>query len=114
VILEEQSGQTQRAGQKGAPPRLGARLWLTIMLAGLALVLAVSGWWWVRHKGAPIAIAVLPLNNLSQDPANEYFADGLTDEVIRNLSIIEGLAVPDLRFCFQGQASERSRRGKAA
>src|SRR5262245_323540 len=55
-------------GLKGAPPRLGTRLWLMIMLAGLALVLAVSGWWWVRHKSAPIAIAVLPLNNLSQDP----------------------------------------------
>jgi serine/threonine-protein kinase len=31
--------------------------------------------------------------NLSQDPANDYFADGLTDEIIRNLSVIDGLAV---------------------
>jgi TolB-like protein/Flp pilus assembly protein TadD len=33
------------------------------------------------------------LENTSHDPANEYFADGLTDELIRNLSIIDGLAV---------------------
>src|SRR5712692_9479023 len=49
--------------------RLGTRLWLTITLTGLALVLAASGWWWVSRKSAPIPIAVLPLNNLSQDPA---------------------------------------------
>jgi adenylate cyclase len=32
------------------------------------------------------------LTNLNQDPANDYFADGLTSEIIRNLSIIDGLA----------------------
>ncbi|MBK5294923.1 MAG: hypothetical protein JJE04_24995 [Acidobacteriia bacterium] len=85
--------------------RLGTRVWLTITLASLALVLAVSGWWWMRHKSAPIAIAVLPLNNLSEDPANDYFADGLTDEIIRNLSIIEGLAVRSQTssFAFKGK-----------
>ncbi len=68
------------------------RLWLVAALAGLALALAAMGWWWTRHKSAPVAIAVLPLENLSHDPANDYFADGLTDELIRNLSIIDGLA----------------------
>jgi TolB-like protein len=33
------------------------------------------------------------LENLGHEPANDYFADGLTDELIRNLSAIEGLAV---------------------
>ena len=28
--------------------------------------------------------------NLSQDPASDYFADGLTDEIIRNLSVSTG------------------------
>ena len=46
----------------------------------------------MQHR-APISIAVLPLENTSHDPANDYFADGLTDELIRNLSIIDGLAV---------------------
>jgi len=35
----------------------------------------------------------LPLVNLSPDATNDYFADGLTGEIIRNLFIIEGLAV---------------------
>jgi serine/threonine-protein kinase len=49
------------------------------------------GWWRLRSD-QPITIAVLPLDNLTHDPANDYFSDGLTDELIRNLSLIEGLA----------------------
>ena len=37
------------------------------------------------------AIAVLPFINSSADPANEYFSDGMTDELITALSKVEGL-----------------------
>ena len=84
------------------------RVWNTrAVLIGLAAVLviaAVLSWWRLRPSG-PIAIAVMPLDNLSHDPSNDYFADGLTDELIRNLSIIEGLA-PRSRtssFAFKGK-----------
>src|SRR5215471_5396539 len=39
------------------------------------------------------AIAVLPLKNLSGNPADEYFADGMTDELITNLAKISALRV---------------------
>ena len=39
------------------------------------------------------SIAVLPLQNLSHDPNQEYFADGMTDELITTLSQIAGLRV---------------------
>ena len=81
------------SGSIVAPKRYKTRLWVAIGLAGLAMALAGVGWWWTQHLSAPIAIAVLPLENTSHDPANEYFADGLTDELIRNLSIIDGLTV---------------------
>jgi hypothetical protein len=45
---------------------------------------------------APIsmpAIAVVPFKNLSSEPDSDYFVDGLTSEVIRNLAAIDGLQV---------------------
>jgi TolB-like protein/DNA-binding winged helix-turn-helix (wHTH) protein/Tfp pilus assembly protein PilF len=39
------------------------------------------------------SIAVLPFVNLSADSENEYFSDGLTEEIIQSLAVVEGLAV---------------------
>lgn len=39
------------------------------------------------------SLAVLPLENLSNDPAQEYFADGMTDELIGDLAQVGGLRV---------------------
>ncbi len=38
-------------------------------------------------------LAILPLANIGHDPENEYFADGLTEELISTVSRIKGLAV---------------------
>jgi len=49
----------------------------------------------LRHLTAPHiqSLAVLPLENLSHDPEQEYFADGMTDELITNLGKISALRV---------------------
>ena len=68
--------------------------WRNLAIAAGLLVLAVMGSLWVTAgKSAPPVIAVLPFKNLSVEPDSDYFVDGLTDEVIRNLSVIDGLAV---------------------
>jgi TolB-like protein/DNA-binding winged helix-turn-helix (wHTH) protein len=47
-----------------------------------------------RSVGPPIrSLAVLPLQNLSGDPSQEYFSDGMTEELITVLSRISGLRV---------------------
>jgi TolB-like protein/DNA-binding winged helix-turn-helix (wHTH) protein len=50
---------------------------------------AVASW----KREPPPVIAVLPFKNLSVEADSEYFVDGLTDEIIRNLSVIDGLGV---------------------
>src|SRR5580765_1666623 len=58
-------------------------------------------------KEAP-SIAVLPFSNMSADPENEYFSDGLAEEIINALTKIEGLQVAarTSSFSFKGKASE--------
>ena len=80
------------------------------LAAPVALALATISWWWVYRESAPISIAVLPLENLSHDSANDYFADGLTDELIRNLSIIEGLEVRSQTSSFALKGKTRNLR----
>src|SRR5262249_46368577 len=53
---------------------------------------------------APV-IAVLPFKNLSSEPETDYFSDGLTDEIIQDLSVIDGLQVRSRTssFAFKGK-----------
>ncbi|MBZ5561642.1 MAG: winged helix-turn-helix domain-containing protein [Acidobacteriia bacterium] len=73
---------------------LGLALLFIFNLAGLRdRLLTLVG---ARH-GVPVpkieSIAVLPLENVSRDPEQEYFADGMTDELITNLGKIGALRV---------------------
>ncbi len=94
--------------------RWSAPPWAIVAVACVVVSLAAVGWWRFQHPTAPIPIAVLPLINLSQDASNDYFADGLTGEIIRNLSIIEGLTVRSQTssFVFKGQPRNMSEAGK--
>ena len=60
------------------------------------------------------SIAVLPLQNVSSDPENEYFSDGLTDELISSLSTLPGLRVVSRTsvFCFKGKPQNVREIGK--
>ena len=62
----------------------------------LTVALRTSPWRKSRVGGAPArvqSIAVLPLENLSGDPSQEYFADGMTDALITKLAGIRRLRV---------------------
>ncbi|TIM79223.1 MAG: adenylate/guanylate cyclase domain-containing protein [Mesorhizobium sp.] len=52
------------------------------------------------------SIAVLPFSNMSGDPEQEYFADGITEDIITDLSKLSGFSViaRTSTFTFQGRA----------
>jgi TolB-like protein/DNA-binding winged helix-turn-helix (wHTH) protein/Tfp pilus assembly protein PilF len=85
-------------------------LWSLPFLAALA----IAAWtWWPHAKPAPIvaatpatpaldrSIAVLPLANASRDPDQQFFSDGLSDNLIGALSRFEGLRVVGRMSSFQ-------------
>jgi TolB-like protein len=97
-----------RADPEASAPPLSAlpaapsrRRPLTLVAAGLLVIALVAlaaggGWPFRTTRAAPIpiqSIAVLPLENLSGDGAQDYFADGMTDALITELAQIRGLRV---------------------
>ena len=52
------------------------------------------------------SVAVLPLTNMSADPENEYFSDGMTEEIIGALSKVPGLQVASRTSCFAFKGKE--------
>ena len=82
--------------QNGWPSRSLVRRWLA--LAGLAVLAVVSTVYVLRPAATTVrspitSLAVLPLNNLSGDPTQDYFADGMTEALIGNLAPISALRV---------------------
>lgn len=80
-----------------ATPRL--RAWIGLALIVTAITTAAVVYFW-RGSAKPSAnrptitsLVVLPLENLSGDPAQEYFADGMTEALINDLAQIRALTV---------------------
>jgi adenylate cyclase len=62
----------------------------------------------------PNSIAVLPFANMSDDPEQEYFSDGLTEDIITDLSLIPGLFViaRNSTFTYKGKSVDFCRLGE--
>jgi adenylate cyclase len=66
-------------------------------------------------KSVPdLSIVVLPFANLSNDPAQDYFADGITQNLTNDLSRIDGLFIisPNTAFAWKGKAVDARQIGK--
>jgi serine/threonine-protein kinase len=79
-----------------------------LVVAALA-VLAVAGWsrWSGGHRRIG-SVAVLPLANRSGDTAQEYFVDGITDQLIAGLARIDGVRVTSRTSAMHYKGSPRS------
>ena len=62
----------------------------------------------------PCSLAVLPFANMSDDPEQEYFSDGLTEDIITDLSLIPGLFViaRNSTFTYKGKSVDVRRLGE--
>ena len=98
---DTESGKAPVTAEVSPVRRLPLRSVILAVL-GLLLVLGIAGMWWMRKApqksaaalpGTKTSLAVLPLQNLSGDPANEYFSDGMTEEIGTKLSRIEGIRI---------------------
>jgi TolB-like protein len=80
-------------------PRAAWRLWMWAALAVLALAAIAVGVKWMRGREAArntaprmngrVMLAVLPFENLTGDATQEYFSDGLTEEMIAQLGRLD-------------------------
>jgi serine/threonine protein kinase/tetratricopeptide (TPR) repeat protein len=104
---EWSSGETRASG--AVETRLSSKSPVTRygVIAALVALLVAAGIWLGRGsreasppagpsvvESSPESVAVLPFANMSGDPENEYFSDGLTEELIHLLTKVEGLQVP--------------------
>ena len=89
---EEAQGDRGPSGTPWARRWLGVSGFAVLALVAVAYVMTRSRTVDVtQHKIK--SLAVLPLKNLSGNSAEEYFADGMTEEIIGRLSMIRGLRV---------------------
>ena len=99
------------------PARTDRRRWMVWGLAAFLVLLGVGGAWWMgspffpsqradRTEAPRLSIVVLPFSNLSGDPSEDYFADGITEDLTTDLSRIAGSFVisRNTAFTFKGKA----------
>jgi eukaryotic-like serine/threonine-protein kinase len=75
------------------PRTARGRWWPAAAVSFAAVTAVVLAWVWLRPTPRIGALAVLPLENLSGDPHEEYFADGMTDELTTTLAKLGELRV---------------------
>ncbi len=105
---------------KARPPEPKKRYILAPLVAGVVALTVIAGGTWYFLAGnhpaqaARLSIVVLPFANLSGDPAQDYFADGITENLTTDLSRIRNSFViaRNTAFTFKGRAIDATEIGK--
>jgi TolB-like protein/class 3 adenylate cyclase/thioredoxin-like negative regulator of GroEL len=119
-VLTEPEAAGQVTGETKRAPRSRKRLAATAVVVLLIGAVGAVAWlrpWEPKMEPASVermafplpdkpSIAVLPFANISGDPEQEYFADGLTEDLITDLSRISGLFViaRNSTFVYKGRS----------
>ncbi len=114
VKREHQVTQEELAAIAAEPM---SRRWPIAVLGVAGTALLLGGVWWTLDRGgeegrqadiapATASIAVLPFLNLSADTTNEYFSDGVTEEIIAALSRLRDLQVVSRSATFRYKGAD--------
>jgi TolB-like protein/class 3 adenylate cyclase/Flp pilus assembly protein TadD len=94
----------------GVKKKTSKSRWTGVVAASVVLIIGIVLWQFYQNKPIPSdkkpsaekpSIAILPFENMSDDPEQEYFSDGITDDLITDLSKISGLFVIARNSTFQ-------------
>jgi len=131
VIDENGAPSPDSAAQKDVPPETAAlerqkasshyrlrKLAVLTILALVAVAAAALHFWFARSRAGPsslraTSIAVLPFADLSPGKDQEYFSDGLADQLIVELTEIHGLRVVARSSAFQFKGKNEDLRAVA-
>jgi serine/threonine protein kinase/lipopolysaccharide biosynthesis regulator YciM len=92
----------------------GNRIPILAALVGMLIIGAMVYTWFFRKSSSSApsteirSLAVLPMANLSGDPAQDYFADGMTDTLISGLAKVGALRVISRTSVMQYKGSQKS------
>ena len=108
-------GEDAEAAPQTEPPRASSRRrWILpaiVLTAGIAIAIA-AGIGWVRQRASTrpwiAALAVLPLEQLSDDAEQQYFADGLTDALITDLAKMGSTRITSRTSVMQYRGTKKS------
>jgi adenylate cyclase len=107
LLAPEYAGKV--IGEKKLLGRISRRAAIAAIIILIVIAGGLAGWNFYLHQSQPIkvakldkmafplpekpSIAVLPFTNMSGDPQQEYFTDGITEDLITDLSRISGLFI---------------------
>jgi TolB-like protein/class 3 adenylate cyclase/Flp pilus assembly protein TadD len=105
--IRRYSKRIQRKKRK----RMGQWAMITLFaLIGITAIWRMSDLMIPKIDEGKVAIAVLPFSNIGGEEDNEYFSDGMTEDILTLLSKIEGISVTSRTSAMQYKDSEKSLR----
>jgi serine/threonine-protein kinase len=94
VVIELPKGAYVPVFRIAEHPRRLSRVFVVLAVATLLATVVAGTVSWKRASPPPVtSIAVVPFLNLSPDPADEYLSDGVSEEVIQSLALLDPLRV---------------------
>jgi TolB-like protein/class 3 adenylate cyclase/Tfp pilus assembly protein PilF len=118
-------GTSSKATPLTRPALTGRKGWIVWGLAAFLVLIGAGGAWWMGSPFFPsrssdsteaprLSIVVLPFSNLSGDPSQDYFADGITEDLTSDLSRIAGSFVisRNTAFTLKGKAVDARQIGR--